>query len=141
MTTSGSSDARVLLELAERVEAATGPDRDLDCAIFCATAASPFDNYFPDCILASMGGFSARVEISEIAHYTSSIDVAMSLVPEGFVANIGNDVPCWAHIWIDKDFDGRPQSGFAKTMQNALCAAALRGKAALAEQKSTAGGE
>lgn len=70
------TDLEVLLA---RVEAAAGPDRGLDCDIFCATAESPFVNYYPDCVLASLGGFAARVEIADIDKFTSSIDAAVAL--------------------------------------------------------------
>lgn len=67
-------------DLLARVEAATGADRELDCDLFVATAESPFVNYYPDCVLAVLGGFRARVEINEVATYTSSIDAALALV-------------------------------------------------------------
>lgn len=70
---------RDLSDLIDRVRVATGPDRELDCAIFCATAESPFQNYYPDCVMASQGGFAARVEISDIPKFTGSIDAAIEL--------------------------------------------------------------
>ena len=69
-----------LSTLAERLEKATGPDREIDCLIFVATAESPFESYYPDCVLAVLGGFRARVEINEIPPYTASIDAALALV-------------------------------------------------------------
>ena len=68
-----------LSDLINRVRVATGPDRELDCAIFCATAESPFQNYYPDCVMASQGGFAARVEISDIPKFSGSIDAAAAL--------------------------------------------------------------
>jgi len=86
-----------LSELIEALEKATGPDRALDCAIFVATAPSPFVSYYPDCVLATLGGFAARVEIADIPAYTASLDAALTLVPEGWtVARIGqNDNKTW----------------------------------------------
>ena len=69
-----------LTDLLARVEAAQGPDRELDCAIFCATAASPFQSYYPDCVLASQGGFAARLEIDDIEKFTASLDAAVALM-------------------------------------------------------------
>jgi len=65
--------------LIERLREARKGSRELDCAIFCSTAESPFENYYPNCILASLGGFSARVEISEIPKFTTSLDAATEL--------------------------------------------------------------
>jgi len=79
-----------LTSLIERIEAATEPDRELDCAIFCATAESPFQNYYPDCVLASQGGFAARIEVAEIPYFTSSIDTALTLLPLGYEYDLTN---------------------------------------------------
>lgn len=69
-------------ELIAKLEAATEGSRELDCDIFVATAPSPFVSYYPDCVLASLGGFAARVEIKDIPAYTTSLDAALTLVPE-----------------------------------------------------------
>ena len=59
-----------LLALAERVEAATGPDRALDEEI--------------DLIAYDLGWRAERKEVPfEAPRYTASIDAAASLVPEG----------------------------------------------------------
>lgn len=68
------------MTLSERVEALQGPDREVDCLIFVETAESPFVSYYPDCVLASIGGFAARLEIADIPFYTDSIDAAVALV-------------------------------------------------------------
>lgn len=76
-------------DLVARLQMAFGPDRALDCDIFVATAESPFVSYYPDCVLATQGGFSARLEISDIPAFTASADAALSLLPQQFDWLIG----------------------------------------------------
>lgn len=62
-----------LLELAERVEKASGPDREVDCRIFAHLSGLNFE--------------TAANVVSDFSQwqspaYTSSLDAAMSLVPE-----------------------------------------------------------
>jgi hypothetical protein len=97
-------------ELIAALEKAEGPSRELDCDIFVATAHSPFVSYYPDCVLASLGGFAARVEIEEIPKYTTSIDAALTLVPEG-----------WALYRINQYHDNKnPAWGWGGTLRNYL---------------------
>jgi hypothetical protein len=65
---------------------------------------------------------------------TQSIDAAVTLVPDGYSFNLGNDVKPWAHIWFDVPaYDGKPYEGRAATPALALCAAALKARAYLKE--------
>lgn len=61
---------------------------------------------------------------------TTSLDAALALasrVLPGWVWNMGNDLPCWVHLWIDdRNYDGNPIQGNASTPALALCAAILR---------------
>lgn len=112
-----------LLELAERCEAATGPDRELMCAAFKAV--------FPEVSSGAWGAIGAwdtRYDrFSAMLDVGASLDAAMTLVPEGMSANLGNDVQCWANIWHDiPAYDGLPFEGRAATLPLAICAAALR---------------
>jgi len=67
-----------LLALADRVEAATGPDRDIDCWIENRLDLAKF---VPDSPAPHGGGWlDKRVEPKP---YTASLDAAMTLVPEG----------------------------------------------------------
>jgi hypothetical protein len=116
-----------LAGLIERLEKATRPDRELDCAIFVATAESPFVSYYPDCVLATLGGFSARLEISDIEKFTSSIDAALTLVPEGQEWQLGSAhlvSTYWAEVIASDCYKAK-----GTTPAIALCIAALKARA------------
>jgi hypothetical protein len=120
-----------LLELAERVEKATGPDRELDAAIGSMLYQMKVDREVPG--------------IEGCCHepVTSSLDAAMTLVPEGwfFTAGRRDKNRCRAHVNNgESHFIGvaaRPNPAkqwfecLGDTPALALCAAALR---ALAHQ-------
>ena len=122
-----------LLALAERVEALTGPDREVDAAIAQAVGAEhgPRETVYYE---------SRSVHyIDEIAPaYTASLDAAMSLVPEGWRWH--------SYYWPRKDgprlmslVTNRPHAGIAHgkaaTPALALTAAALRAIATLEGQQ------
>jgi hypothetical protein len=67
-------------ELIKRLEAATGPDRELDCRLWCALV----DHSDFDLFRRVVPGFYQW----RAAHYTASIDAALSLVPEGWFFDI-----------------------------------------------------
>jgi hypothetical protein len=142
MTNPTPSEAS-LTALASQVESASGPDHELDAAIEIAVHGFPEDAYakrYPswpndrtEFILQWTG-----------CNWTSSLDAAMSLVPEGFMWRV--------QAWPDGvneailergagDFgaiDARHTGKFSVTPALALCAAALSARAALA---SNSGGE
>ncbi|CAB4137301.1 hypothetical protein UFOVP319_22 [uncultured Caudovirales phage] len=62
--------------IAARIEAATGPDRELDCRIWAMHTGGNFDTY--RAVVPDFGQWQAP-------YYTASIDAAMMLVPEGCV--------------------------------------------------------
>lgn len=144
-------DRAQLLGLAERVEKASGPDRELDCLIWCATSPSHFEYHGGDGVLAVVGGFAARLDWCDMPHPTSSLDAALTLVPEGWrVAYLGewdNDAlrarGPWQAILIRPGQgdcfgpDLSPRCNHAATPALALCAASLR---ALAAQPHADGG-
>ena len=110
-----------LEELAERLERASGPDRELDAQIG-RYAAAEFLGHVPD---APQYGCQP---------FTASIDAAMSLVPEGWAYKIGRN---WCELWpmspevSDEDWpddwdDDRQH--FGKTPALALAAASLRAR-------------
>jgi len=62
---------------------------------------------------------------SHTAHTAGRTDAALKLVPKGYTANLGNDKPIWAQVWIGNNPMSR---GGGTTMALALCAAALRAR-------------
>ncbi|WP_286881520.1 hypothetical protein [Sphingomonas sp.] len=140
------------MALAERVEAATGPDREIDGSIWWATRSANviehldpsgfvrrcikrdgsagralqqfFDSSNPACL--------ARLAFSNA--YTASIDAAMTLVPEGLWAegSLGSHVDQRASLEIHAPCTYDPIGrATAATPALALTAAALRARAAL----------
>lgn len=106
------SDLLALAERCEREEAS----RDLDIQIAC------------------LCGLLHR---STGTYYTASLDAAVTLVPEGFVWGASNLCGPTAHVVGEEDADGNVPTGDSdaastKSVPLALCAAALRARAALA---------
>lgn len=113
-----------LLALAERCEQATGPDRELDFTI---------DNF-----MLKHGPEADRIRNPRyVLPYTASLDAAVTLVPEGCDWHCQSNPSvsaCWASVSPMK-VDSKLQewgSGMrrASTAALALCAAALRARAA-----------
>ncbi len=103
------SDTDALRALLARVEAC-GPkgDRELDCLLWCQFAESHFEYHGGDCVLAVMGGFSARLDWEEMPHPTSSLDAAVALVERvlpGWAWSCGTCVVS-NDGWVKPDVDG-----------------------------------
>ena len=148
------TDAR-LIELAERCEAATGPDRELDIAILTHPAFG-YRDVFEDGRLFDRGNdgywsLEGDEKNGPLPSPTASLDAAMTLVPENCAVDIDNGPSHWiclgkqapmgrADVKYPKPgYDGQGDSwltvsAIAKTMPLALCAAALR---AIASQETT----
>lgn len=112
-----------LTELAERCEQATGPDRLLDEAISLAIG-DIFDG--PGETLVNRDGSPAV-----IAAYTTSLDAATALVPDGWHVGMltecdEDDFP--AACLTENDEPCRDEIGKAVNMVLSLCAAALRAR-------------
>lgn len=83
-----------LLELAERVEKTTGPDRELEIAIW--RALNP--------IHAKIADDMGRVPLEWLHNYTESLDAAMALVPEGYNVTLERSDDTWgAVVWHPLD--------------------------------------
>lgn len=113
-----------LLALAERVEAATGPDRALEEEI--------------DLVALDLGWRAERKEVPfDAPHYTSSIDAAASLMPKGCEALVRwrrsaatFAINAYAHVWpIDGPMPFPAWESRAHSAARALTAAALRARA------------
>ncbi len=107
-----------LLELADRVEALSGPDREVDCLI-------------ADAVLGPVRKPYVRGHCEK---YTASLDAAMSLVPDGCTWGLTTSQRqgTLAEVYREDANGltyGRQPSGRAALPAPALCAAALRARA------------
>lgn len=141
----------MIAALIERLEKATAADRDLGAYIAVATTATVKtdddliyarlrdpgnDGTHPGhYFIKSRSGAEARTA----PHFTSSIDAALTLVPEGFFLDLHDwtwaEEPCWnAALQTAKPDTARVHvHGRGTTAALALCIAALKARAALAE--------
>lgn len=135
-----AEDVRGELErLAERVEAATGPDRQLDALI---EAYRQRDRY-PDAVAVRMGKLWSAVACKGPGRgwrrygiffqhhaYLASLDAAMTLVPEGWHTRIAlEDRHSRRWSWTLRGGYGSESQSRAATPALALTAAALRAAA------------
>lgn len=106
-------------DLIRRLEAATGPDRELDAAIDAVIARSfASDPMFPE------------------TPYTSSLDAALTLVPAHHLWWVKQGFRFQAVVWmIETDYDERyPPTGFSTNSPAiAFCIAAIKARAAVAK--------
>ena len=134
-----------LQRLVERIEGATGPDREIDCLIWGTQEGRSLEwqgnilvEKLEGCIgwidpgehQRNFGCNRADQGFSGILAYTRSIDAAMTLVPEGFIFGCGSkDATKTAWAWASPDvpLEYRSISNGA-TPALALCAAALRAR-------------
>lgn len=124
-----------LLELAERLERATGPDRELDKAIhgllFPPRPVATDEDQPPP-------GFGSGFLSGDYwgSGYTSSIDAAMTLVPEGWdrIEQEQSRERAWARITVHRNGFAPQYESRAATPALALCAAALRALAQSGEK-------
>lgn len=149
-------EAMRIASIIERVEAATGPDRELDLAIHHIAQAkryrwAEFGGAHPDQRLVAVEvepeglhetmylSWIDKADVRTIPAYTASLDAAMTLVPEGSSEwNVeGWGSPSAVH-------DGRLSTAwvsgarrvYAATPALALCAAALKARSALQSEAS-----
>lgn len=134
-----------LIELAERVEAATGPDRELDKAIaeHALGWQPPVKNGSCGPNYSGRGAYEWHDAAGEangfyVPSYTASLDAAMSLVPEGWWVTLTTDGGARAslhnHEWLMAAHGRNPARGMAATPALALTAAALRARSVLQTQ-------
>lgn len=125
--------------LVERVEKAMGPDRELDASICDEIGWWPkgydrIDVYSPHrrwCDWKGGAGNKLSDHIDAPA-FTASIDVAMSLIPDGLFPTIDFVTKrCWIRDAKGYDVLHGPAFGFAQTVPLSLVAAALKARASM----------
>ena len=124
--------------LVERIEAATGPDRELDVeiALSLGIVTEREGNTFYGhrdygTMVLEHDYYDYAGGPPELPHYTTSIDAAMTLVPEGWMRIFGDDPDSGKAVaGLYKGSEGDAKS-IAETIPLALCAAALRARAPL----------
>ena len=95
------------MELIDRLEAAQEGSRELD---------------------AEIGAEARYMSPKSVPHYTTSIDAALTLVPEGSTGFLLNADEPYSQATIFRDGDGAIGQGLGKSPALALCIAALRAK-------------
>jgi hypothetical protein len=135
-----------MIELAERCEKASGPDRELDCLILEALGYEvKRDHARPGQVVRGFGllRYIGGTHWCTFNRYTASLDAAMTLIPKGWRLWTGDFSVEGRFNWMLKGplapwtdpEDGRetiaPQygNGIGSTPALALCAAALRARA------------
>jgi hypothetical protein len=139
---------KLMLDLAARCEAASGPDRELDAAIaieiFDGGAAhldDPRDVTRARKVLISHGaqpgdfevvGFSG-VSLRTAPAYTASLDAAMTLMPKDWAIDClkEGEVGSWYVNMRPRDWVSEWRFSKAATPALVLCAAALRARASV----------
>lgn len=112
--------------LIERLKKATEPDRDLDVAIETLQTGNRAHPYLPGVNIDD--GYPSGRPYSTPA-YTTSLDAAITLVPEGwftFVANEDRHSYSWG--WELRGGFGNSAFGRAPTAALALCIVALHAR-------------
>ena len=141
--------SEALLQLAARVEAASGPDRELDAAIWCAVNGKEFPqppyttiykNYEGEHSGITHSGLMRQCRIDQSLNYTASLNAATALVPEGwrFMAGqrefpharayVENGKPAFVGIGNRRNPERLWAETTAATPALALTAAALRAR-------------
>ena len=138
--------AQQWLDLAERIEAATGADREIDACIEVALIPWPNVGEAEQSIcdedewsVVEREPDGRRVDRRAPWHFTASIDAAMTLVPDGWdgVLYLATEytMPC-AQLETPAmrarfSMDYEAATGEAVTLPLALCAAACRARAGM----------
>lgn len=132
-----------LLNLADRIERAEGPDRVFEAAIYATIHPEEFEN------AAEAKHYASHPPVNRadliyfksvgVPHYTSSLDAAMQLVPEGAswnLVSVGRSEPPVASVYLPDD-TFHVFRGNAATPALALTAAALRALAASQQERGS----
>lgn len=108
-------------DLITRLERADGPDRELDCRIWCVMRGADFDLYSQ--VVPNFNEWQAL-------RYTASIDAALTLVPDAYRVGVLMEMEdgTWAAKLFNRDEPGGLPSQGGYTPALALAAAALKAR-------------
>ena len=125
--TSSSAVTSSLSDLIARLEKATGPDRELDEQIQAAISGATLEKQADGRSAYHRDGF--WISIGKVLPYTSSIDAAMTLVPEGMEKDF-TDLYGVARVSVGINAEPGPFYGTHEggSLAIALCIAALRAR-------------
>lgn len=123
-------DRSKLLELAERCEQATGPDRELNIALLPLVGLRFVDEGHPIGEVC----YEQNNHAVPMPRFTASLDAAMTLVPEGFAWEAGFCEGKHAAS-VSSNGNRMPDATICATVALALCAAALKARAQSQEPK------
>jgi hypothetical protein len=148
------TDPATLLALAKRCEQAAGPDRELDAEIEACLTGRVTHPHAPGYTLEKQDAEWKLARLAESGFissarrparpYTASLDAAVTLVPEGYYWQVANgkrnhsEPQACADLFVAHG-PNRGDMSFtvdAATPALALCAAALRARAAMAQPSS-----
>jgi hypothetical protein len=123
-------------ELIARLEKATGPDRELDVAIAFAVGLirERDGNYLyatgnDSDMVVEPNEYDDHLVAQPLRYFTSSIDCALSLVPEGWIWDLASTGAAW--VMPDGDIEGQIVVSGIKHPAIALVIAALRAREAM----------
>ena len=125
------TDTATLDALIADLEAATGPSRELDEAIY---------RYWRKVTPAPRPGVMWTTDLEYAPTYTASLDAALTLVPEGWRVNWAGQTGelHWFFDLIECNGPGQTRRAWHQCYSIALCIAALRARRALATEASDA---
>lgn len=133
-------------ELIERLEKATGPDRELDGLIYGSLRGlkrngGTFHIYLSEetfqfehpTVRHTNGPAALYVRGCNVGEFTESIDAALTLVPDGWLWDVASSGAAW--VMPDYELDGQIVIGGVQQPAIALCIAALKARLAVAAVK------
>lgn len=120
-------------DLIELLEKATEGSRELDARIWCEVGQREFKRIDEKFVVYKKGGVG-YLDLSHIPAYTTSVDCALTLVPDGMHKHMGDEYgdnrggASWARIFPPHNQRNGTGNQWARTLPLALCIATLRAR-------------
>lgn len=127
--TSSSAVTSSLSDLIARLEKATGPDLELDEQIQAAISGATLEKQADGRNAYHRDGF--WISIGKVLPYTSSIDAAMTLVPEGWNRRASETDKHWWWAELREGYEtsyNRVEIGQSPSLPVSICIAALKAR-------------